>query len=216
MVMLRRELPPAACCTLWEMQWAHEAAEAEAEGGRWHRAELPLRSASSELHEPGGSGASSGTSLSPAAATAAATSAAEGATMAAGLRSTVHGLSEATASMQAAAVSAAAGDPADQQPQAARGLSRPGSGKERALVGGTSLGEGDPPEFVLQFIAAVVRSQRARVLLECREHDDVLRLFSSLSIQFWLAVAQARKQHRAYRMQLGRSAGTGVVAGRQA
>ena len=30
MVMLRRELAPQECCTLWEMQWAHEAAEAAA------------------------------------------------------------------------------------------------------------------------------------------------------------------------------------------
>jgi hypothetical protein len=54
------------------------------------------------------------------------------------------------------------------------------------------------PEFVLQFIAAVVRAQRGRIMSECREHDDVLRLFNSLHIDFWPAVAQARKQHRAY------------------
>ncbi|KAL4444555.1 hypothetical protein ABPG77_002372 [Micractinium sp. CCAP 211/92] len=223
-VMLRRELPPAACCTLWEMQWAHEAAEAEAEGSRRHAGEPPLRTASSESQELGPSGGSSSTSHSTAAAAAVAASAAEGAALAAGLRSTVQGLSEATASARAAAAAAADGQAGTQQQggQIAKVLSRPGSGRERALAGtgsgSTALGEAPPPEFVLQFIAAVVRSQRARVLLECREHDDVLRLFSSLNIQFWLAVAQARKQHRAYRMQLGRgsSAGAGVAAGPQA
>lgn len=55
-----------------------------------------------------------------------------------------------------------------------------------------------PPDFVLQFVVAVVRSQRGRVLMECRDTDDVLRLFNAVKIDFWAALAQARKQHKAY------------------
>lgn len=67
---------------------------------------------------------------------------------------------------------------------------------------------------MLQFIAAVVRAQRGRIMCDCREHDDVLRLFASLDIEFWLAVAQARKQHRAY-VGPGASGGGGPAVQRR-
>ena len=83
---------------------------------------------------------------------------------------------------------------------------RPGSAASGArLLQGGAAGSGGqqapPPEFVLQFIASVVRAQRAQIMIGCREHDDVLRLFNSLQIEFWPAVAQARKQHKAYLSQ---------------
>lgn len=181
--MLRRELPPAACCTLWEMQWAHEAAEAEA---------------AAALAGPSGSGPSSSSSRGAAADPQVARSASResadggrsGSTAAsAGLRSTVQGLSDATAAARAGPVPAAAPP-------------RPGSGRQQGSGGGGSgkqLAAAEaPPEFVMQFIAAVVRAQRGKIMVDCREHDDVLRLFSSIGIEFWSAVAQARKQHRAY------------------
>lgn len=182
-VMLRRELPPAACCTLWEMQWAHEAAEAEA---------------AAALSGPTSSGLSSSSSRGGAAdqqlgRTASRESADGGgsssAAASAGLRSTVQGLSDATAAARAGHAAASA-------------PLRPGSGRQQGGgVGGTSkqLAAAEaPPEFVMQFIAAVVRAQRGKIMVDCREHDDVLRLFSSIGIEFWAAVAQARKQHRAY------------------
>lgn len=181
--MLRRELPPAACCTLWEMQWAHEAAEAEA---------------AAALSGPTSSGLSSSSSRGGAAdqqlgRTASRESADGGgsssAAASAGLRSTVQGLSDATAAARAGHAAASA-------------PLRPGSGRQQGGgVGGTSkqLAAAEaPPEFVMQFIAAVVRAQRGKIMVDCREHDDVLRLFSSIGIEFWAAVAQARKQHRAY------------------
>lgn len=182
MVMLRRELPPAACCTLWEMQWAHEAAEAEA---------------AAALAGPSGSAPSSsrGAAADPQVARSASRESADGGrsgsstAASAGLRSTVQGLSDATAAARAGPVPAAAPP-------------RPGSGRQQGSGGGGSgkqLAAADaPPEFVMQFIAAVVRAQRGKIMVDCREHDDVLRLFSSIGIEFWSAVAQARKQHRAY------------------
>ena len=63
------------------------------------------------------------------------------------------------------------------------------------------MGRGDPrppPDFLLQFVAAVVRAHRGRILSDCRDADDVLRLFNSVSVDFWTALAQARKQFKAY------------------
>lgn len=193
-VMLRRELPPTACCTLWEMQWAHEAADADAASGS------------------GGGGPGSNSSSSRATAAAeqppllqqapdgSSGSAAAAAAAGAGLRSTMKGLSEVTA--RAAAAAGGGGEPGRGTP----GVPRPGSASSSRLQAGAAAGQQGqqtppPPEFVLQFIAAVVRAQRAQVMIGCREHDDVLRLFNSLQIDFWPAVAQARKQHKAYLSQ---------------
>jgi hypothetical protein len=52
--------------------------------------------------------------------------------------------------------------------------------------------------LLLQFVAAVVRAHRGWLMSECRDADDVLRLFNCMSIDFWSALAQARKQHKAY------------------
>lgn len=198
--MLRRELPPAACCTLWEMQWAHEAAEAEAlaatasgRGGAAAEQQM-ARTISGEASGPGGASTSSvgadGSGSSSGAA--------------AGLRSTIRGLSEATA---AAAAGARPGSGSGSSSTAGGGpAGGPASGAASAL------GPADPPEFVLQFIAAVVRAQRGRIMVDCREHDDVLRLFAGLEVDFWPAVAQARKQHRAYVGGLG-SGGGGLGGG---
>ena len=54
------------------------------------------------------------------------------------------------------------------------------------------------PDFILHFVAAAVRAQRNKILYECTEGDDVLRLFNSIKIDFWTALAQARKQQKAY------------------
>lgn len=55
-----------------------------------------------------------------------------------------------------------------------------------------------PPDFLLQFVAAAIRAERHAILTEAAEADDVLRLFNSVRIDFWTALAQARKQHKAY------------------
>lgn len=70
----------------------------------------------------------------------------------------------------------------------------------RATANSSSSGNnGNPtPDFITQYIAAVVRSQRSRIMSECSSNDDVLRLFNAVKIDFWLALAQARKQHKAY------------------
>ncbi len=54
------------------------------------------------------------------------------------------------------------------------------------------------PDFILQFVAAAVRAQRNKIIYDCSEGDDVLRLFNSVKIDFWTALAQARKQQKAY------------------
>jgi Rab-GTPase-TBC domain len=54
------------------------------------------------------------------------------------------------------------------------------------------------PDFILQFVAAAVRAQRNKIIYDCTEGDDVLRLFNSVKIDFWTALAQARKQQKAY------------------
>jgi hypothetical protein len=64
--------------------------------------------------------------------------------------------------------------------------------------GGGAGGARSPPDLLLHFVVAAIRSQRGRIMTECRDGDDVLRLFNSLRIDFWPALAQARKQHKAY------------------
>lgn len=159
-VMLRRELPAAELMILWEMQWAHEAADAAATHG-----EMPASVAST-----------------PAAA--------GGSSTAAGIRSTVHSMSDAAARAAGEASGSRPGTPG----------SRPGSAKRLGSSSSASISAAaaPAPAFILQFIAAVVRGQRSRVLAECHDTDDVLRLFNTLRIEFWLALAQARKQHKAY------------------
>jgi len=55
-----------------------------------------------------------------------------------------------------------------------------------------------PPDFILQFVAAVIKSKRDRILNECAESDDILRMFSGIDIDFWYILRQAKKQNKAY------------------
>lgn len=50
-----------------------------------------------------------------------------------------------------------------------------------------------PPSMLLFFIAAVVWSQRRKLLDECREFDDVMRLFQMPKFEFWSCWAKARQ-----------------------
>lgn len=80
----------------------------------------------------------------------------------------------------------------------------PASGR-RALRGrGESFSRAEPlpPDLVVHFVVAVVRSQRSVVMRRCKSLDDVLRLFNSVKIDFWLSLAQARKQFKAYNQGL--------------
>lgn len=56
----------------------------------------------------------------------------------------------------------------------------------------------DSPDFILQFIAAVIRSQRGKILKDSKDNDDILRLFNGIRIDFWNSLSQARKQHKAF------------------
>ena len=58
--------------------------------------------------------------------------------------------------------------------------------------------QGDSPGFMLQFVAAIIKSQRDRIIQECEKPDDLMRLFNRPHIDFWSAIRQARKQHKAY------------------
>ena len=55
------------------------------------------------------------------------------------------------------------------------------------------------PGFILQFVAAVIKLQRHLILQDCDKPDDLMRLFNKPDIDFWSAIARARKQHKAYR-----------------
>lgn len=54
------------------------------------------------------------------------------------------------------------------------------------------------PDFILQYVAAVIKSYRKKMLKECQEADDILRLFNGIDIDFWQTMSQAKKQHKAY------------------
>ena len=110
--------------------------------------------------------------------------------VAAGLQSTVRSMGEAAASA---------------------------SGRRQSAAGGSTghpAAKEPPPSFILQFIAAVVRSQRARVLNDCQDTDDVLRLFNMVRVDFWPSMATAKKQFKAYtQVRAGAGCGLGLGAG---
>jgi hypothetical protein len=183
-VMLRRELPLREVLVLWEAAWATAAggaAEAAAAGA-------------AEAQAPSLGDGRDGSSRDSTPATA-------------GLLSPAAGLASTLASMELAARAAAteggggggggsAPSSRGSNPKALALAGRPASGNGRR--GGGPAAPPPPPDLVLQFVAAVVRSHRARILSGCRDGDDLLRLFNSASIDFWTALAQARKQHKAY------------------
>lgn len=63
---------------------------------------------------------------------------------------------------------------------------------------GTAANPVKPPDFILQFIAAVVRSHRGMILAECKDNDDILRMFNGVRIDFWGSLSRARKQYKDY------------------
>lgn len=52
--------------------------------------------------------------------------------------------------------------------------------------------EGEDPDLFLYFVAAVVWANRRRVLDECSDSDDVLRLFHNVKINVWESLRKAR------------------------
>ncbi len=52
---------------------------------------------------------------------------------------------------------------------------------------------GQAPDLFLCFVAAVVMSQRRKVLDDCTETDDVLRLFHSVRVDFWDTIEKAKQ-----------------------
>ncbi|KAL6781384.1 CGL44 [Auxenochlorella protothecoides x Auxenochlorella symbiontica] len=208
-VMLRRELPLPRVLLVWEAAWAHAAAAGRGDGvpvaaGGWGRGEAPC------------DGADQSKGLSDVEATDAALGASllrDGGKVAGGGEAR-HAADGAISGSQAASVEAAAlpaeepapaptagaGQAADKttaggQPPAVAKRTPSQTGSAAAYAGGTSI---PPPDFVLQFIAAVVRGQRRQVMSCCHGTDDVLRLFSGVQIDFWLTLAQAQKQYKAY------------------
>jgi hypothetical protein len=172
-VMLRRELSFGEAITLWEVKWALEATflPDTATLGRVASGELASHaggSTSLEGSKSGGGGNS---------------------------RQTSSVLASTVASMEAAAKASVAELNGNKDRSAQRRVMKGGNA---GLVKSQSSGGGGPPNFILQFVAATVRAQRGRILGECREGDDVLRLFNSVKISFWSTLAQARKQHKAY------------------
>lgn len=185
LVMLRRELPLGEALILWEVKWALEAAEAaEAEaaalgeaGQRGTLSEGPASHMVSPGTSPSTSG-SAGIAATVASMDAAAKVAvAEGEGAATGTSGRLHGRSTPVKGLHGGGLRSASIRAAHQQ---------------RVSSSSSS------PDFVLQFVAAAIRAERTKILTECLEGDDVLRLFNAVKIDFWTALAQARKQHKAY------------------
>ena len=55
-----------------------------------------------------------------------------------------------------------------------------------------------PPDFIVHFVVAVIKSQSTKILKQCHENDDLLRLFSAVKIDFWAMLEMARKLNKAY------------------
>ena len=48
------------------------------------------------------------------------------------------------------------------------------------------------------FVASAIRGQRWEVMHSCQDHDDVLRLFNGIKIDFWATLAHAEKCFKRY------------------
>ena len=181
LVMLRRELKAEEALTLWEIGWAREQLEL-AEG-----------------QEAAGVAAGSGASGSRG--------------MARQRSGSSSGSGGALASLTAPAAGAeqSAGSGSGRASPAGGGLLRPGSassfrgGAAPAPARGAGGGGGSSAAgtFQLCFIAAVVRAQRWKLMHQCRDSDDVLRLFNTIDIDFFATLDSAEKLQR--RCELGRA-----------
>lgn len=81
------------------------------------------------------------------------------------------------------------------------------SGRERCRKHGeackcSAFNASKSPGFFLQFVAAVIKSQRQAIMNECEKPDDLMRLFNRPCIDFWTTVVSARKQVKAYKQGL--------------
>lgn len=218
LVMLRRELPLGEALTLWEVKWALEAGIA---------AELEANAMNSSGSGGVGGNSSGSGSLSNAAAAAVAAVTISAGAGGAGTDS-ASPLAATVASIDAATKAAVAESKINNNSRSkvsGGGGGVPGKGPVKTLFGGgSSSGSGrqlntstsgggnssnnftqqqqqqaaTSPDFILHFVAAAVRAQRNKIIYDCSEGDDVLRLFNSVKIDFWTALAQARKQQKAY------------------
>jgi len=213
LVMLRRELPLGEALTLWEVKWALEAGMA---------AELEAAT----MHSGGSGGAGNGSGSGSLSNAAAAAVAAVDISADAGTDS-VSPLAATVASIDAATKAAVAESKVNNIGRSkVNGGGALGKTSAKALFGGAPAGSSSgsgrqlntsisgggnstnnftqqqqaaaSPDFILHFVAAAVRAQRNKIIYDCSEGDDVLRLFNSVKIDFWTALAQARKQQKAY------------------
>ncbi|GAB4823143.1 hypothetical protein N2152v2_010189 [Parachlorella kessleri] len=171
-VMLRRELSAEHAMTLWEIQWAHEAATALESPAA--AAQLAPSASSGSLHRSGSAGG--GVALS----------------------SSGKALSRSGSSTSALGSGTAAGADAGAAAQPAR----PGSaGASAAVVAATRAGSMPAEEdgnFQHWFVASAIRGQRWEVMHSCQDHDDVLRLFNGIKIDFWATLTHAEKCFKRY------------------
>ena len=203
LVMLRRELPLGEALTLWEVKWALEAAAVAEEGAA---AQLEANANSGG----GGGNLHNNTPLNPQPEGPSSHYISPGtspsANSGAGIAATVASMDAATKT----AISEGDGAPGSTGALSTMSQNRvsgrltPVKGLHGGLRGASMranqqrVSSTSSPDFILQFVAAAIRAERSKILTECQEGDDVLRHFNSVKIDFWTALAQARKQHRAY------------------
>lgn len=222
LVMLRRELLLGEALTLWEVKWALEAgiaAELEAHA---------MNSSGSGGLGGGSSGSGSLSNAAAAAVAAVNISSGAGTDSVSPLAATVASIDAATKAVVAESkinnnsrskFGGGGGGALGKTSVKALFGGAPGgssSGSARQLNMSTSGGGNNSsnstqqqhqhqqqqaaasPDFILHFVAAAVRAQRTKIIYDCSDGDDVLRLFNSVKIDFWTALAQARKQQKAY------------------
>jgi hypothetical protein len=184
--MLRRELSAEHAMTLWEVQWAHEAAtELEAQQTA-AQPPGPLQRSGSSSRALSRS-ASSGGGVPPAATT--------------GSTGELQGSPTTSSSRPGSA----AGTAAPPRPGSAGSGSFNGAiaataaaVAAAAATAGRGVAEVEDGNFQHWFIASVVRSQRWELMHSCQDTDDVLRLFNGVKVDFWATLVHAEKCFQRY------------------
>lgn len=169
-VLLRRELAIEEACILWEMDWAFskDSPPPPVAGGTTTTTNGLISNANSSKNLKTNSNSTSFSSRQQLASSSA--------RMGSGSSNDNSDFAAATAAKLSDATARAIADSRSR----------------------TAVNPVKPPDFILQFIAAVIRSHRGKILSECKDNDDILRLFNGVRIDFWGSLSRARKQYKDY------------------
>ncbi len=186
-VLMRRELPVEEALRLWEMCWAYESEEEEALlGGR--------------AHGPAGTGFSGLLGASGPRTISLTGTDDDGFMLRSNvMRSTIERLDRLVVNTETRDLEKSApAVPSSSWTGAHPSHSLHSSHMSTAEHDGDFVGGQRRPSFFLHFVASVILMNRKFILGDCHEYDDLMRLFTGVTIDFEPTAARARQLHASF------------------